>query len=101
MQTFKLVAGRHIHGKDENGKQIVFKPGDTVKSEINLIERFGTDKFQLVDSKTLVSRSDPNDELAELTVRELRQYAEAEEIDVSTATKKSELIALITAAQGE
>jgi hypothetical protein len=106
--TFKLLRGKHAEGKDENGKQIIYKMGSTFVSNTDLdklhnkqnstkFERISDKKLKITPKKHKVTLPDetPDDELDTLTQSELMEYAETEEIDVSNARTKSDMVRVI------
>lgn len=100
MTRYRVLAGKHVHKKTWYG------PGDVVESDVNLIERFGASKFALVDAGegkavATADRPDQRKELEALSNKELREFAESEEIDVSTCSRKDEYVNAILAALDE
>ncbi|MDB4786200.1 hypothetical protein OAG36_00550 [bacterium] len=48
---FKVLKGRHAEGTTEDGRQMIYRPGDTIKTKSDL-RRFNTDsgtKFELLN----------------------------------------------------
>jgi hypothetical protein len=100
MAKYRVLAGKHIQGKTWYG------PGDVVESRADLIEKFGASKFALVEggggnAVATVDRQDQRKELESLSVKELREFAESEEIDVTTCSRKDEYVNAILAAFNE
>ena len=117
---FKLLSGVHQHG----GK--TYKVGQVVVSGEDLAKRFGADKFQRLEDASTSNfgpapgpesalRDDTGpapesgddqlpetgDELDDLNVAQLKQYAATHGIELGGATKKADLIAAIRAAEDD
>ena len=98
MYQFELLAGGHV---GEDGTR--YGRGDRVSSKLELDKRFGSDKFRrIVENGESVApppvQSDVVDEklnLDAMTVQQLRDFAEQEEIDLEGATKKADIVAVI------
>lgn len=131
MALYRLLAGIHIQKepvtddkgnpiKDENGKvqleEVRYDANDNnvVESEKDLVKVLGRDKFQLMDSGKRRSKKkgtveEPvesslkpaNDGLDELTVAELRDLADAEEVELDGAHLKADILAKIRENRGE
>lgn len=109
---FRLKIGHHSDGTKK------YKQGSKVRSEIDLEKRFGKDKFErLFDEERReeerkargetepqeVSEEEPSTDtvqgdvatLQTMTVAELKQLAESEEIDLGTAKTKEQIIKVI------
>ncbi len=99
MFRFKLMSGVHA----ENGK--VYKRGDNFETKNNLEshnkpgqpERF----VLLSESQALVStpKTDEEDALKEMTVAELKSYAQEGDVDLSGVYNKADIIARIKEAE--
>lgn len=95
---FKLLNGLHDQG---DGK--VYRRGDVVNSKQDLEKRFGPAKFQRVADPAQVKEEEPvasapvsvQDEFSDMTVAELKQFAASEEIDLGSASRKDEILAVI------
>ena len=100
MPKFKLIAGRHITGKTEQDRKI-YRIGDVVESDRDLVERFGKDKFQRVgdDAVATVVNGEARAELEAMSVRDLRELAEADEVELGNATRKNEIIRVLLEAR--
>jgi len=46
MMRFKLLAGFHAHGKNEDGTAKVYSPGDIIETDTDLAARLGKNKFE-------------------------------------------------------
>lgn len=96
---FKVLRGSHRIGpiKDEDG--VITTPGRTIKrggvieTDTDLAKKFPSQppKFQRID----VVEEEENDfeaELNAMTVAELKEKAEAEEVDISGCHRKDEIV---------
>ena len=108
----RLIRGKY-HEKDEvtgEVKNYSFKNRPVITSRIDLVKTFGRQMFEPIGT-TEVEETDseesdtpPNDdsdngyELAKMTVKELRAFALAEEIDLDGANTKAEIISTLEAA---
>ncbi len=117
---FKLTRGKYVNGKTADGKPIVMKPGDIVESDVHLDKRFGRKKFERLDdsfsaasiaAETAQAAREGfhgkdaatavvEDTLSAMTVSELRQLAEEEELDLGRSKTKDELLAAIRVQRG-
>ena len=103
---FRLLRGDHQHG----GK--MYKKNDIIESDIELDTVFGANKFQRLHiAPTEVQQvevpepvettpgigQNQNDGLSEMTVAELKQFAEEEEIDLDAGLRKDEIVNVIRA----
>ena len=127
-RRFKLLRGGHVHQEwreatpeeiaDENikkstrnGKPVILirhqysqsanpsKP-TIIESDVDLVERFGSAKFAYADDQAQ-AQMQPQDQWADLdkkTEKQLRSLAEYEEIDVSKAKNKQEIIEMLRSA---
>ena len=86
----------HI-ARDKKGNKISdpVNAGDVVVSEIDLVKKFGVQKFALIEQDTPTSAPPENDGLDNMTITLLRELAADEDIDVESCTKKSEFISTI------
>jgi hypothetical protein len=113
---FRLMQGKHAHGSKIDGSLVVYRQGDIIESDVDLEKKL-KNKFQRVidDAMPTVRKpmvktedepqlpkeegeSDPGDTLEAMTVSQLKKFAAEEEIDLGTATKKSEIVNTIRAA---
>jgi len=99
MYAFKILGGSLDVG---DGK--VYQKGDVVRSEQELDKQFGPRKFQRLDgvapeATTAVVEDDFSD-LENMSLAELRKFAEDEEIDLEGATRKEATLAIIRKAMG-
>lgn len=109
---FKVLEGRHqVFVKreltDENGRKRTvsevrsYPKESIVESDVDLAARFNrpnAKKFELVpDSAVAVveSPSSPGEELENMTVAELRELAQASNINLGAAKTKAEILALM------
>lgn len=135
MPKFRLLRGRHQGGgkliKDEHGNlvqdpnnpQRTYKAGDIVEDEVDLVAKFGHEKFELLDDDgrplqayrsfrpkdvdEIDDESGPQsggdlqrDDLEAMTVEDLKAHAESEGIDLSGCHKKAEIIDAIAQYHG-
>jgi len=130
-RKFRLLAGCHSEGTDQDGKPITFRKGDVFESDYNLDKMFnsvGAIKFEALDGvqfkSALEDMSDEElaaevvrrqeakagnqptsteyqeeDSLDSMTVRELKNFAEQEEIDLGNASTKENIIRVIRSSQ--
>lgn len=126
-RRFKLLRGGHVHQEwriatpeeiaDENikkctrnGKPVIlirhqYSQGTAskptyIESDVDLVERFGPAKFAYAD-EPVQPQAQPQDQWADLekkSEKQLRSLAEFEEIDVSKAKTKQEIIELLRSA---
>jgi len=119
MATYQLLRGSHAQGRNEDNSQKVFKArvsdklqegfSDIVESEVDLVKKFGGDKFRRLDSDDYrvdtveESTEDETDEtdLASLTVAQLKELAEEEGVHLPSGANKSEIIEAIVLSQAE
>lgn len=93
MRKYKLLRGRHYQGAGRKPK--MYLPGDIIETSVDLHEVFNDyrkEKFQLIST-------DGGDGLEELTVAELRKYADDGEIDLQKCVVKRDIIAAIRSAR--
>lgn len=90
MPRFELLSGVH----NEGGK--TYYPGDVFDSARDLSKhpynRPNAFRFRALSTGPVEAKA--RNELDSMTVAELKQYAEAEEIDLGDATKRAEILAL-------
>lgn len=91
MSKFKVLRGLHTVGR---GKDMVTygpgeKAGDVVESSVDLVERFGPQKFCRLDAMG------PTDNFDGMSLSALQEYAAEHEIDISGAKLKREVVATI------
>jgi len=101
---FKLLRGLHSH------KGVTYEAGsanDIVESPTDLEAQFGREKFKRLheaDTASGVAVAEApipdGDGLEDMTVGQLREYAEGNEIDLGEARKKDEIIAVIRGERG-
>ena len=91
----------------------VFQRGEIVESPIDLMRKFGWEKFQAIDDRGQtpfeppkpkmpakeVSHEADRADLETMTVQDLRRLAQEEEIDLGTAIRKEEIINTILASK--
>jgi hypothetical protein len=95
MLSFKLLGGKHDQG---DGK--IYSRGDIVQSEKELDVQFGSQKFMrlgnLVEVPTPTPDSQPaQDDLEDMTISELRRFAEDAEIDLGRAARRETILSVI------
>lgn len=119
--AFKLLRGYHrdwSHKIDRDTRQRtttkrMFKPGEVVESEKDLAKLFnrpGSVKFERLpdppqaqisqSQETVAVQRKPDVDLEAMTVRDLRELAEQEEIDLSGATTKEQIVKALRQAMG-
>lgn len=109
-RLYRLRGGMHCEETDANGTQVTYSKGQKfISKHDDLVERFGRDKFEDLgpaDADTVVATSqeeEPADngiDFDQMTVAELRNYAEDNEIDLEGATRKDDIILAIKVAEG-
>jgi len=98
MYQFELIAGRHV---DEKGTK--YQRGDRISSNVELDKRFGSNKFRRIQPEqgggTATVQAEPEQDdweseldLERMSVRELRVFAEQEEIDLEGCTRKAQIV---------
>lgn len=95
MYRFKLLRGRHSDSNDSLGKPIIHKPGDTFESEYQLDSIHnspGSTKFERLPDTAPIGVAAADDGYSSMTVTELRVLAAEEEIDLTGATRKVDVI---------
>lgn len=97
---FRLKTGRHIYKDGEERKVAV--PGQVIETEVNLIERFGTERFEKVSDDTPVGVDENSipetpgkSMLNNMTVTQLKMVIEREGLEDRFAeegiTKKADM----------
>lgn len=95
---FKLLQGRHTEG----GKAEVVTKGQTFESDIELDRRFGSDKFQRLESGTVMEDEPPLDDgLDNMSLEELRALAQEEGIDLTGLRTKAQVKDALRAASSD
>ena len=92
---YELIGGLHDQG---DGK--VYRRGDHLESGLEL-DKLHPGKFRRMGAGGVAAaepEKKPADSLDGMTVAQLREFAEGEEIDLGSATKKSEIVKTIRAA---
>lgn len=96
---------RLTHGMHDQGDGRVYKRGDVVVSDQELDKRFGYNRFQRLDDQAALAPPPANesvdDVFSDMTVAELKKFAEEEEIDLDGATKKDVILAVIRRAMSQ
>lgn len=120
MPTFKLLRGRHVTGRAKERKTFIAGKNDVIVTRHNLLKFNGagvTPKFRKISDEDLgpaqaqstdmrnsqappPQKPEPNDALNDMTVDQLKKLADEEEIDISGAKTKAELIERIRAFNG-
>lgn len=97
----RLLRGVHQQMEPNNaqGKLVTYKPGDLVVSDENLVIAFPGGKFAPLDGSTLNQRPKVVD-LEMMTAAQLNEFAEGEEIDLSAAKTRDEMLKTIRTALG-
>lgn len=121
---FRLKRGKHHASKKIGGARqtVSWHPGDVIESEADLVKMHGHEKFELVSPETEAhpgrvlntvtpdrvakpeseeTVDDTADTLNEMTVAELRKFADSESIHLGGATTKAEIIKAIRAANSD
>lgn len=112
---YKVLVGKHIEGKDAQGKSCVYGQGeplgDVVATEKDLLSLNGLGgmqpKFQLLGPATdepdaaavMKAVSSTDDPLTDMTDEQLEAAAADSEIDISDCGSREEVIAKIRAAR--
>jgi len=105
---FLLERGSHVQADIKTGENVMYHKGDTFESTIDL-RKFnipGATKFRLIEgfeeNLTAASQTtqpqNSEDTLNSMTVAQLRELAAEEEVDLSTASTKKEIIEAIQSA---
>jgi len=110
---FKVLAGKHFEGTDEDGNLKCYFPEDIVESKSNLLRlngiSKGTQKFELVSGnisvypipKKIRKRSSnpiiifPSDGLGDLSLKELVEHANNEEIPLTGSETRDRVLEII------
>lgn len=105
MAEYEVLRGKHV---DEFG--VMHGPGETFLSNVDVVKRFGSEKFRKVGNKPVPegygekeATAESNRQVAEneaakediltsMTIEELKSVAAEEEIDVSDCKKKDDYI---------
>jgi len=98
MAKYRLLAGTHTTGSTAKNNRRRYHVGDIIESDEDLVKRFNranSVKFEVVPD----SNGGVSDGLDDMTVEELRQLAEAEEIDLGDAVRKPRIIRILREAQ--
>ena len=85
--TYRLLRGMHV---DEKGG--IHKVGALIKTDMQLDRLLGRDKFQRVAMSPKEAAADPFDEM---TLPQLRAYAEDEEIELGGARTRADVLAIL------
>ena len=89
---YRLLRGQHISGeRDADGKKIVYKAGDVFESPIDLVARFNDPRM----AEQKFERVFTEDPLEVMTVAQLRELAEEEEIELPNNAKKQDILNVI------
>lgn len=88
---FKIVSGSHVEGSTRDGTYKQYDVGDTIESNRDLSKLF-LNKFQRV-----YETDTSEDGLEEMTLKELQNVAENEEIEIAPNSKKQDIISAIRA----
>jgi len=94
MPKFKLLSGIHNEGGN------TYYAGDIIDSKSDLLKHNvsgSSPRYEKAAESTPSSVQSRTDQLDAMTVSQLREFAEAEEIDLGEATKKAEILAVIYA----
>lgn len=108
---FELLAGAHTDGEVSQGNRVIYRPGDVIETDVDLAKMFGSDKFRKMDeSEPNTPKKRPQsqqvvtvptrEELNKMSMADLRALAAEEEIDVSTTSKKEEVVNMIISSLG-
>lgn len=104
MYKFKLLGGTHAQEgvPDEFGRKVsrIYQKGDTVESPMRL-DQLLVNKFQLIGGGPEEPDEEEHDPMEDMTVSELRAYAEEQGIDVSGVSRKADLLKVIRDASFE
>ncbi len=94
MPKFRLLRGIHNEGGN------TYFPGEVVDSKSDLLEHNspGSTRFEKVSEDTHASTDPDVGQLEGMTVVQLRELAQFEEVDLGTATRKDEIINVLQSA---
>ena len=70
-----------------------YEVGDTVEYDGDLVEKFGPNKFEEITNSNANVMNEKL--LSRMTVAQLKEYAEAEEIDIEGISAKADLVSVI------
>ena len=104
VRRYRLLAGGHTQN-DPDGTQRHYSAGDVVPSATwDLEKKFGSDKFSLIDrdgpERVIEKVVKKFVDFDEMTAEELREHAEAEEIELPAGCDtKQKMVAAIRAAR--
>ena len=99
MPFYKLLRGGYADGPV--GKEHQYRKGDFVETKpgLELDKIFGGEKFRKVTRQEMAAaKNATGDGLEGLDLKELRKFAEEEEVDLGSATKKEDIIGAIRGA---
>lgn len=98
---FRLLRGGHRIGPkfDGDGNLIAegktHGPNDVIESEVDLVERFGREKYQRIEEAVQAADKDENDlrsELRKLGKGELIERADADKLEIDRSLNKNALV---------
>lgn len=114
MAKFLLLGGQHIESEKDKTQKDGFKrsesgtrvqkvynadrsgAGNVVESDVDLVARFGEDKFRKLHPGDIVPEARTSGpDFDKMTVEQLKQHAEAQEIDLGKAETKAEILAVL------
>jgi len=100
MMTFEVTGGLHV---EPDGR--IYKRGDRFQSRLEMDKLFGI-KFRRTDAgdsspTAAAPEVEEFGDIEAMTLEELRQFAEGEEIDLGDAKKKADVLRVIKEALGE
>jgi len=99
---FRLLRGGHQHGKNEDGSPKRYKRGDIIETDIELDRKLGADKFQRLHEEDLQQLNAPiQDTFSSMSVNQLKDFAASEEIDLSGATTRADILKAVREATGD
>ena len=108
---FKLLMGGHEHGRTDDGtpngnlvkapagKAVRYKRGDIIETDIDLAKRLGESKFQRLRPDELGEEPQEDevvqDTFSSMSVKEIRKFADDEELDLGDAKSRPEVLAAV------
>lgn len=105
MARYRILQGKHVEGTGDNARcysskylrngreRPNWKQGDDVlESDKNLIAIFGSARFELLPDASGSASAAHGTSFSRMTISELTQVAEEEEIDLTGASTKREIL---------
>lgn len=102
---FELLVGSHFEGIEPDGQPKQYRQGDIFHSRSNLLKfnSPGSIKFRranapdryFAEPEPVQAHEEPRDELAGMTVEQLKDFASGQDIELGKARTKDELVRAI------